>query len=139
MKKITKAYLKELSYEITGAAIEVHRVMGPGLLESLYEQCMILELALRGIKVESQKSVPAVYKGTTLEVGLRYDLFVENCIVTELKAVNDWHPIFDAKGITYAKLLKAPKVILINFNCTNIWKEGQKSFVTEYYRNLPEE
>jgi GxxExxY protein len=128
-----------LTYEIIGAAIEVHREMGPGLLEKVYEVCMVQELTLRGIKVSSQQVVPIKYKGIQLDAELRYDLLVEDCIVVELKAVMEMVPIFEAQAMSYARLLEVPKAILINFTCSNIFKEGQKTFVNEYFRLLPEE
>ena len=139
MKRLTKSYLNALTYEIIGAAIEVHKEMGPGLMEKVYEVCMIHELGLRGIKVISQQAVPVVYKGTQLSADLRYDLLVEDCIVVELKAVTEMIPLFDAQAISYARLLGVPKAILINFTCTNIFKEGQKTFVNELFRILPDE
>ncbi len=138
MKKLTKSYLDELTYEIIGAAIEVHKEMGPGLLESVYEECLLHELQLKGLNAKSQQAVPVVYKGTQLDAFFKYDILVEDCIIIELKAVIDMIPLFDAQIISYAKLLKVPKSILINFKCTNIFKEGQKTFVNEYFQNLPD-
>lgn len=138
MKKLTKTHLKKLTYEIIGAAIEVHREMGLGLLERVYELCMIQELTLRGLKVSSQQKVPIVYKGTVLDTDLQYDLLVEDCIVVELKAVMKMIPIFEAQAMSYAKLMKVPKAILINFTCTNIFKEGQKTFVNDIFKLLPD-
>jgi GxxExxY protein len=137
MKRLTQQYIDTLSYKIIGAAIEVHRILGPGLLESVYERCMIRELELMGLKVESQQTISINYKGLELDAALRYDLLVEECIVVELKAILEMHPIFDAKAMTYANLLKVPKSFVINFTCTNIWYEGQKSFVNKYYEALP--
>lgn len=139
MKRLAKSYLNALTYEIIGAAIEVHKEMGPGLMEKVYEFCMIHELGLRGIKVVSQQAVPVVYKGTQLSADLRYDLLVDDCIVVELKAVTEMIPLFDAQAISYARLLGVPKAILINFTCTNIFKEGQKTFVNDLFRLLPDE
>lgn len=138
MEKLTKTYLKKLTYEIIGAAIEVHKEMGPGLLENVYEVCMVHELELRGIQVERQKKIPIRYKGKVLDAELRYDLLVEDCIVVELKAVLEMIPIFEAQAMTYAKLLEVPKAILINFTCENIFNKGQKTFVNEFFRLLPE-
>lgn len=83
--------------------------------------------------------IPVIYKNRELETDFRCDMFVENCIVFELKAVFEIHPMFEAKFLNYMKLLKSPKGILINFNCFNIFNEGQKTFVNEYYRKLPKE
>ena len=139
MKKLTKKYLTELTHEIIGAAIEVHTEMGPGLLEKVYEVCMIEELKLRGIKVKSQQTIPVVYKGITLDAELKYDLLVEDCIIVELKAVKEMIAIFEAQAMSYAKLLHVPKAILINFTTTNIFYKGQKTFVNEIFRLLPDE
>ena len=84
---ITKADLQDLVYQVNGAAIEVHKVLGPGLLESVYHQCMIHELQQRKIKFFSEMIVPVAYKGITLDAVLRCDFFVEDCLVVELKAV----------------------------------------------------
>ena len=133
---ITKKYLNELTFEIIGAAIEVHKIMGSGLLESVYHQCLEEELTHRKINFCTEMSIPVHYKGKDLNIDFRCDLFVENCIVVELKSVNELNPIFEAQLLTYMKLLKCPKGILLNFNCSNIFNEGQKTFVNEYFRNL---
>ena len=80
--------------------------------------------------------MPVVYKSKELEIDLRCDLYIENCLVVELKAVNEFHNSFDAQLMTYMKLLKAPKGLLINFNCYNIFNEGQKTLVNEYFKSL---
>jgi len=98
---------------------------------------MIYELELRKIKVKHQQQVPIIYKGKRFDAELRYDLLVEDCIVVELKALAEMHPIYDAQAMTYARLLKIPKSILINFTTTNIFKFGQKTFVNRYFEDLP--
>ena len=133
---ITKKYLDELTYEIIGSAIEVHKFMGSGLLESVYHQCLKEELMLRKINFLTEMKIPVEYKGKTLDIDFRCDLFVENSIVVELKTVNEMNAIFEAQLLTYMKLLKCPKGILINLNCSNIFKEGQKTFVNEYFSKL---
>lgn len=125
MRRLTKMYISNLTYEIIGAAIEVHKELGPGLLEKIYEACMIHELTLRGINVKSQKDFPVMYKGFELDAQLRFDLLVENCIVIELKSVAQLIPLFDAQAMSYARIMEIPKAILINFNCNNIFNEGQ--------------
>jgi GxxExxY protein len=80
-----------------------------------------------------------IYKGKTFDADLRFDVLVEECIIVELKAVKQMHPVFEAQALTYAKLLNKPKAILINFTCDNIFKNGQKTFVTESFQLLPEE
>ena len=134
---ITKKYIDDLTYEIVGGAIEVHKVMGRGLLESLYHECLIEELSHRKLNFSTEMKVPILYKGKALNVDFRCDLFVENCIVVELKSVAEMIPLFNAQLLTYMKLLKAPKGILINFNCSNIFREGQQTLVNEYYERLP--
>jgi GxxExxY protein len=134
---ITQKYLDELTYEVVGAAIEIHKEMGRGLLESVYHQCMIEEMKHRKINFCTEFKVPVSYKQKELQIDFRCDLFIENCLVVELKAVNEMNPIFEAQLLTYMKLLKAPKGILINFNCNHIFKQGQTTFVNEYFKNLP--
>lgn len=135
---MTKSYLDQLTYDIIGAAIEVHNELGPGLLESIYHECMKIELMDRGISFETEMVVPLRYAGRPLETILRCDLYVAGSIVVELKATKSIEPLFEAQLLSYMKLLDAPKGILINFNCTNIFREGQKTLVNERYRNLQE-
>lgn len=136
---ITQKQINDLTYKIIGYAIEVHKELGPGLLESIYEKCLAHLLQLNGHKVSRQQVVPINFQGLYLDCDLRYDLLVDELIVVELKTVDEFHPVHEAKLLTYLKLLKKPKGILINFNCTNIFKEGQKTLVTEYFRELPKE
>lgn len=135
--KFTKTKLDLLTYEIIGAAIEVHSQLGPGLLESIYHECMTIELEKRGLLIENEMTIPVYYDNQKLETRLRCDLYVNNSIVVELKSVKQFEPVFDAQLYTYMKLLKAPKGILINFNCVNIFKEGQRTLVNEIFRTLP--
>ncbi len=136
--EITKSYLKDLVYRVNGAAIEVHKALGPGLLESVYHKCLKKELSLRGISFQSELVVNINYKGLELDAELRCDLFIEDVLPVELKAVDAIHPIHEAQLMTYMKLLKAPEGLLINFNVTHIFKEGQKTYVNELYRDLTE-
>ena len=135
----TQKYLDELTYEIVGSAIEVHKIMGRGLLESVYHQCLKEELTYRKINFLSEMKIPVIYKDKILETDFRCDLYIENSIVVELKSVLEIHPMFEAKLLNYMKLLKSPKGVLINFNCFNIFKEGQKTYVNEYFKKLPKE
>ena len=137
--KITKAYLKDLCYKVIGAAIEVHKELGPGLLESVYQKCLEHELTLRGINYISKIPVHVNYKGVSVNTDLRCDLFVENILPVELKSTDGFIPINEAQTLTYMKLLNAPKGLLLNFNVSNIFQEGQRTFVNELYRNLPDE
>lgn len=138
MRKLTKTYLKDLTYQVNGAAIEVHKTWGPGLLETVYHECLAHELTLRGIKFKTELSAPLNFKGLTVSAKLRCDLFVEDCLVVELKAVEGILPIHEAQVMTYMKLLNAPKGILYNFNVINLYSQGQKTFVNEYFRELPD-
>jgi GxxExxY protein len=122
-----------------GAAIEVHKIMGRGLLESVYHQCLKEELLHRKINFLTEVRIPVLYKNKELEIDFRCDLFVEKCLVVELKAVNEMTNVFEAQLLTYMKLLKSPKGILINFNCSNIFKQGQKTYVNEYFNLLPKD
>ena len=136
MPNITKSYLTDLTYQVNGAAIEVHKFLGPGLLESVYHKCLKKELYLRGISFKSELLVPIIFKDLEIETDLRCDLFIENCIVLELKAIETILPIHHAQLMTYMKLLEAPKGILYNFHSVNLYKDGQKTFVNEYFRIL---
>jgi len=132
----TQEYIDELTYKIIGCAIEVHKVLGPGLLESIYEKCFVRELHLKGIKTKNQQKIPLNYKGISLDAELRYDVLVEDLIIVELKAIDGILPIHEAVLLTYMKMLEKPKGIIINFNSTNIFKYGQKTMVNELYANL---
>jgi len=134
---ITKGYLDKLTYDIIGAAIEVHKIMGRGLLESVYHQCLMEEFHHRKINFLTEMKIPAMYKGKNLNIDFRCDFYVEQSIVVEIKAVQELTSIHETQLLNYMKLLKCPKGILINFNCSNIFKEGQKTFVNEYFRALP--
>jgi len=115
--------INELSSKIIGAAIEVHKHLGPGLLESVYEECMARELSMRGILFERQKPVPINYKGVDLDCGYRLDMIVEGQIVLELKACTKLEPIHEAQLLTYLKLSGLKLELLLNFNVP-IMKEG---------------
>jgi GxxExxY protein len=117
-----------LSGEVIGAAIEVHRLFGPGLLESAYELALERELVLRGFSVERQKAVPLEYKGLALGDGFRIDLLVEAQIVVEVKAVENIQPIHEAQLLTYLRLTDTRLGLLINFNEKAI-KDGVKRVV----------
>jgi len=136
---MNKRFLDELTYNVLGAAIEVHKELGPGLLESVYHKILKYELFLRKLNYKSEMTLPVFFKGVSIEVDLRCDFFIEDSLVVDLKTVDSFSPIHGAQILTYMKLLKAPKGILINFNVTNIFKDGQKTFVNELFRNLPEE
>src|SRR5438105_10622366 len=129
MKNITKKQINQLTYEVVGAAIEVHKTLGPGLLESVYHKCMKQELTLRGIPFSSEHPVGANYKGVKLDTDLRLDLFVNEILSVELKTVEEFAPIHTSQILTYMKLLKSPKGLLINFYCQNLYKQGLETYV----------
>lgn len=133
---ITQSQVDELTYKINGACIEVHKIIGPGLLESVYHKCLEEELRLRGIKFKSQFKVPLVYKGKELFCDFFCDFLIEDCIVIELKSVSELNDVHRAQILNYINLMKKPKGILINFNVKNIMHQGQETFVNEYYKTL---
>jgi len=117
-----------LSHLVIGAAIEVHRIMGPGLLESVYQRCIEQELRLRGAVFEAQVLIPLEYKGTKLNDELKIDLFFPGQLVVELKAVEKLHPVHEAQLLTYLRLSKTRVGLLINFNVP-VLKDGVKRMV----------
>ena len=135
---MTKSELKDLVYRVNGAAIEVHKNLGPGLLESIYHKCLEKELSIKDFNYKTELIIPISYKGLEIDANLRCDLFVENCLLVEIKSVEKILPIHEAQLLTYMKLLKIPMGLMINFNVTNIYKEGQKTYVNELYRELEE-
>ncbi len=135
---LTQKYINEISFEIIGCAIEVHRHLGPGLLESVYEICFIDELKNAGLSVRSQLYVPIQYKGKDLGGSLKLDLLVNDLIIVEDKAVEVMIPLFQAQLLSYLKLSGKPKGLLINFNCEVI-KNQVVSMVTKEFAKLPKE
>lgn len=121
----------EVSGLVIGGAIEVHRELGPGLLESVYEHCLCHELSLRGLKFQRQVELPAQYKGMKLDCGFRMDLVVEEVLIVELKAVEQLQPIHEAQLLTYLRLHRRPLGLLINFN-VRLLKDGIKRIVHNY-------
>jgi GxxExxY protein len=138
MEMLTKSYLKDLTYQVNGACMEVHRIIGPGLLERVYHKCLKQELEFRGVRFRSESPINLNYKGIDIDTDLRCDLIIENVLVVELKAVEILLPIHEAQLLTYMKLLQIPKGILINFNVLNLYNEGQKTFANKMFRNLPD-
>ena len=136
--KITQKYINEISYKIIGCAIEVHRYLGPGLLESVYEACFIEELINAGLSVRSQLYVPINYKGKDLGGSQKLDLLVNDLIIVEEKAVEVMIPLYTAQLLSYLKLSGKPKGLLINFNCEVI-KDQVVSMVTIEFAKLPKE
>lgn len=134
---MTKKEVTQLSYEIVGYAIMVHKELGPGLLESIYEKCLKYELESNGYYVEQQVPVPINYKGLDIEAELRLDLMVNDCVIVELKATENFSPVYQAQLLSYMKLLKKPQGLLINFFTENISK-SMKPFVNECFTDLPD-
>jgi GxxExxY protein len=132
---MTKKEVTKLSFEITGLAIKVHKKLGPGLLESVYEQCLKFELERNGYEVKQQVNVKIKYDNLELESTLRIDLLVNDAIIIELKTVENILPIHEAQLLTYMKLLEKPQGLLINFYTKNITKT-MKPFVNEYFSKL---
>jgi GxxExxY protein len=135
--RLTKKYINDLSYRVVGAAIEVHKTLGPGLLESVYEKCLLQELSLRGINASNQVNIPIEYKGISLETEMRADILIENVLVVELKAVDVILPIHQAQLLTYLNLMKLPKGLLINFNTINI-VDSLVPLVNKIFDELPD-
>ena len=112
--------INDITYKIIGCAYEVHKILGPGLLESSYETCLCYELEKQGLKFEKQKKLMINYKGMTLDNGYRIDILVEDSIILELKSVENLLPIHTAQILTYLKLSEHKLGLLINFNVTNL-------------------
>ncbi|WP_373709565.1 GxxExxY protein [Kaistella sp.] len=134
---VTKKQVTQLSYDITGFAIKVHKNLGPGLLESIYETCLKFELERNGYCVKQQVTANVVYDGLLMETTLKLDLLVNDLVVVELKTVEELKPVHQAQLLTYMKLLQKPQGLLINFFTDNIIK-SMKPFVNEYFSSLPD-
>ena len=137
-KTLTQKHVNTIAYQVVGSAIEVHKHLGPGLIESVYQQCFEKELDLRNIKYQSQLRVPVTYKGKEVGGHLILDILVEDLIVVELKAVEEMNSLYQAQLLSYLKLTNKPKGLLINFNCQNITK-NLVPLVTDLFNQLPEE
>ena len=119
--------INKITEKIIGCAIEVHKALGPGLLESAYEECLSFELENTGLKIHRQKPVPVVYKDIKLECGYRIDILVEDTVIIEIKTVDGFNPVHEAQILTYMKFAKKNIGLLINFNVT-ILKNGIKRY-----------
>lgn len=135
---VTKSYVNKIAYEIVSGAIEVHKELGPGLLESIYEECLEIELMERGFDVKRQVPIKIHYKGKKVQKTFYLDLLIINIVIVELKSKESFHPIDSTQILSQMKLSKRPKGLLINFNVTNITREGLKPYVHEYFSNLPD-
>ena len=125
---MNKTALNSLTEKIIGAAIEVHRHLGPGLLESAYETCLAYELEKLGLKVERQKALPLVYKDIQLDQGYRIDLLVEEQVIVELKVIEQFTPVHEAQVLSYLKFSGCQIGLLINFN-VKLLKNGIRRFI----------
>ncbi|TAL62030.1 MAG: GxxExxY protein [Bacteroidetes bacterium] len=128
---MTKEEYERLAKEIVDACITIHKIMGPGLLESVYELCLMKEFELRGIKARNQVILPLVYKGFELSKEFKVDILVEDEIVLELKSAEAMIPVFEAQIISYLKLADKKLGFLVNFN-VSLMKNGIKRFVNNY-------
>lgn len=137
-KELTKTYVNDLAFKVVGASIEVHKELGPGLLEDIYKDCLALELRNSGLYVQIEKKVDIFYKGCQIDRHYRQDLVIENCLIVEIKAQEAIAPIHKAQLLTYMKLNEMPKGLLINFNVLNLTKEGLVPMVNELFRSLPD-
>ena len=123
--------LDQISHGIIGAAIEVHRHLGPGMLESAYEACLVFEIKRLGMKVEEQKPLAVVYKEVKLDCGYRLDLVVEDEIIVEIKAIEKLLPIHDAQLLSYLRLTRKKVGLLMNFHVP-VLKDGLKRIVNDF-------
>ena len=135
---VTQKYINQIAYKIVGCAIEVHKELGPGLLESVYEACLLDELKTQQLKVASQIVVPVIYKGKDLGTFLKLDILVEDLVIVELKAVEQMIPVYKAQLLSHMKLTEKPKGLLIIFHCENITKQ-LIPLVNKYFAKLPVE
>lgn len=133
---ITQTYITDLTYKINGACIEVHKILGSGLLESVYHKCLEEEFRLRNINFKSELKIPIIYKGKEINCEFFCDFLIEDLIVLEIKSVAQITDIHKAQIINYINLMKKPKGILVNFNVKNLYHEGQETFVNRFYETL---
>ena len=127
--------MRDPTREIIGAAIKIHRKLGPGLLESAYEACLAHELQIVGMRIERQKAVPLFYEGVKLDCGFRADMVVNGILVVELKCKEVVHPVDKAQLLSHMRLLDLPLGLLINFHVV-LLKDGIKRLVNQYVEPL---
>jgi GxxExxY protein len=128
---MTREQLNRITEIIIGAAIAVHKALGPGLLESAYEACLAWELTQRGLKVKTQQPLPVVYREVQLDCGYRLDLIVEDAVIVEIKSVDSLAPIHEAQLLSYLKLSGRRVGLLINFNA-RVLKDGVRRMVNDF-------
>lgn len=134
--EVTQKYINELTYKITGACIEVHKIAGPGLFENVYHECLKREFDLLELEYKSELEIPLNYKGKIIDCKVKCNFLIENQIVLEIKSVTDLNNVHRAQTMNYMNLLKVPKAILVNFNVNNIYHEGHETFVSKYFSKL---
>ncbi len=134
---LTQKYVNDIAFRAVGCAITVHKELGPGLLESIYEECFVYECRANGLFVEQQKELLINYKGIVLDKRFRLDVVIENVVIVELKATEGIIPFYMAKLLSQMKIAKIPKGLLINFNSINLVKEGLVPLVNDYFGELP--
>jgi GxxExxY protein len=130
--------VNEITDGIIGASIEVHRALGPGLLESAYEECLCFELVAQGLAIERQAPLPVEYKGIKLDCGYRMDIVVNDLVVVEIKAVDRMLPVHEAQLLTYLRLRRSPVGLLINFNVP-VLRQGLKRIVHNLREDRPQQ
>ena len=133
---ITQKYLTDLTYRINGACIEVHRILGAGLAEIVYQKALEEEFKLRDLEYKTQLHIPVYYKNKILDCDFKCDFLIEDSIVVEIKSVSKMIELHKFQLLNYMNLLKVPKGILINFNVKNLYSQGQETFINKYYDQL---
>ena len=133
---MTQTEVNQLGYDIIACAITVHKALGPGLLESVYEKCLVHELELNGFVVKQQIQIPISYKRVTIDSYIKADILVNNIILVELKTVEEIHPIHRAQLLSYMKLMNCPKGIIINFLTEKI-TDSALHLVNDLFGELP--
>ncbi|WP_332029403.1 GxxExxY protein [Kaistella sp.] len=133
---ITQKYITDLTYRINGACIEVHKILGPGLAETVYHKALEKEFDLRNIEFKSEFIIPVIYKDEPLNCDFKCDFLIEKLVVLEIKAVSQILDIHKSQILNYMNLLKVPKGILANFNVKNLYHLGQETFINRYFDEL---
>ena len=133
---ITQKHLTDLTYRINGACIEVHRILGAGLAEIVYQKALEEEFKLRDLEYKTQLHIPVYYKNKILDCDFKCDFLIEDSIVVEIKSVSKMIELHKFQLLNYMNLLKVPKGILINFNVKNLYSQGQETFINKYYDQL---
>lgn len=133
MEKFTQKYITDLTYKINGACIEVHKILGAGLAETVYHKALEKEFNFLDINYKSEFKIPVLYKGEPLDCDFKCDFLIEELIVLEIKSVTTITDIHKFQVLNYMNLLKVPKGILVNFNVKNLYHHGQETFINKYF------